>query len=75
MLKMLWLAAGARALRCPRRAAPLRSLVARRAQYDVAAVEAKWQRHWDEEKTFAATRTAGREKKYVLDMFPSAAAS
>ena len=42
----------------------------RRAAYDVAEVEGRWQRYWDDEQTFATSRTAGREKKYVLDMFP-----
>jgi leucyl-tRNA synthetase len=40
------------------------------ARYNHAEVEARWQRHWDEHETFKATRTAGRPKRYVLDMFP-----
>ena len=40
------------------------------AAYDHATVEAKWQRYWDEHRTFEATRRPGKEKKFVLDMFP-----
>jgi leucyl-tRNA synthetase len=39
-------------------------------RYDPAAIEPKWQKHWEENRTFAATRTAGRPKAYILDMFP-----
>ena len=39
-------------------------------RYAPAAIEPKWQAHWDEHQTFRATRTAGRPKKYILDMFP-----
>ncbi|MBX3188997.1 MAG: leucine--tRNA ligase [Labilithrix sp.] len=38
--------------------------------YDPAVVEPKWQRYWEENKTFRATRRPGRPKKYILDMFP-----
>ena len=66
---MLCVAArGARALRAP--VATRRSLVARRAAYDVAQVEEKWQRFWDDDKTFRSERNAGKDKKYILDMFP-----
>ena len=66
---MLCVAArGARALRAP--VATRRSLVARRAAYDVAQVEEKWQRFWDDDKTFKSQRTEGKDKKYMLDMFP-----
>ena len=58
----------ARALRAP--VATRRSLVARRAAYDVAQVEEKWQRFWDDDKTFKSQRNAGKDKKYILDMFP-----
>ncbi|MBS2016943.1 MAG: leucine--tRNA ligase [Deltaproteobacteria bacterium] len=40
------------------------------APYDPAVIEPKWQRYWEENKTFRAERHAGREKMYVLDMFP-----
>ncbi len=41
-----------------------------RARYNPAEIEPKWQRIWDERRTFAAERHAGRPKAYVLDMFP-----
>ena len=68
----LALLAGARALRPAARPRSLaRGLATRRpAAYDVAEVEARWQARWDDEKTFASERREGREKKYVLDMFP-----
>jgi len=34
------------------------------------SMEARWQRFWAENKVFAATRRPGRDKFYVLDMFP-----
>ena len=42
------------------------------ARYNPAVIEAKWQKYWDENKTFAAPRppAAGAKKYYVLDMFP-----
>jgi leucyl-tRNA synthetase len=39
-------------------------------RYDPHAIEPKWQKRWDEEKTFRAVRHEGRPKAYVLDMFP-----
>ena len=62
-----------------RRLSPLRPLLARcrRASgtsapdaYNHAAVEAKWQQRWDDSGLHRASRREGREKKYVLDMFP-----
>jgi leucyl-tRNA synthetase len=41
-----------------------------RPRYNPADVEPKWQRRWDEAQTFRASRSPGRPKKYVLDMFP-----
>src|SRR5215510_15481235 len=41
-----------------------------REGYDPSVIEPKWQRHWEEHKTFRAERHAGRPKRYVLDMFP-----
>ena len=39
--------------------------------YDPAAVEAKWQGHWDQNKTFAVRDDLPREQcYYVLEMFP-----
>ncbi len=43
---------------------------AEREAYDPSVLEPKWQRLWEEQKTFRATRHAGRPKLYVLDMFP-----
>ena len=40
-------------------------------QYPFANVETKWQRYWDENKTFQTPiRNLDKPKKYVLDMFP-----
>ncbi len=33
-------------------------------------IEKKWQRHWEENKTFKTENTPGKEKFYALDMFP-----
>jgi leucyl-tRNA synthetase len=41
-----------------------------RARYEPSTIEPKWQRIWDEQQTFRATRHPGRKKLYVLDMFP-----
>ena len=38
--------------------------------YDFSAIEKKWQKFWDDHKTFKATEIPGKEKLYVLDMFP-----
>jgi leucyl-tRNA synthetase len=43
---------------------------ATRSRYSPAEIEPKWQRIWDERGTFRAERRAGREKRYILDMFP-----
>ncbi len=39
-------------------------------KYDHRAVEAKWQKYWDEHKTFATEVDRSKPKYYVLDMFP-----
>eukprot|EP00466_Bigelowiella_natans_P003765 jgi/Bigna1/57435/fgenesh1_pm.14_\ len=40
-------------------------------KYDFAQIEPKWQRRWQEEKTFATPeRDSKKQKKYILDMFP-----
>jgi leucyl-tRNA synthetase len=39
-------------------------------RYDPAAVEAKWQRRWDEGRAFAARVAPDRARAYVLEMFP-----
>ena len=38
--------------------------------YDFRAIEARWQLHWDEHRTFATDIDPERPKYYVLDMFP-----
>lgn len=38
--------------------------------YRPTQLEPKWQRYWDENKTFATTEDAGKPKFYALDMFP-----
>ena len=38
--------------------------------YDFAGIESRWQQYWENEGTFGARRREGKEKKYVLDMFP-----
>ena len=42
----------------------------RRERYDHASIEPRWQAHWEDNQTFKAERREGREKRYVLDMFP-----
>lgn len=37
--------------------------------YDPKTIEPKWQRYWESHKTFKTT-DSGKEKVYVLDMFP-----
>lgn len=39
-------------------------------RYSAADIEAKWQDAWDKAGIFQATRTAGKPKYYVLEMFP-----
>ena len=41
-----------------------------RKKYNPQAIEARWQRVWEEEGTFAATERDDREKFYLLVMFP-----
>jgi leucyl-tRNA synthetase len=41
-----------------------------RERYNPAVIEPKWQKIWEERQTFRAERHAGKEKLYVLDMFP-----
>ena len=40
------------------------------APYDFAAIEKKWQKIWDEEKTFAASDDFSKPKYYTLIEFP-----
>jgi leucyl-tRNA synthetase len=40
-------------------------------RYDAKRIEPKWQQYWEQNKTFQAVNFAeGKEKLYVLDMFP-----
>jgi leucyl-tRNA synthetase len=39
-------------------------------RYNPAAIEPKWQRYWEANRTFAAARLPTGPKMYVLDMFP-----
>ncbi|MBD2844488.1 leucine--tRNA ligase [Paenibacillus sp. IB182496] len=38
--------------------------------YNPLVIEPKWQRHWEEHKTFKTTEDADKPKFYALDMFP-----
>src|SRR5262245_21057476 len=38
--------------------------------YHPQAIEPKWQRYWQERRTFATPDTSTRPKYYILDMFP-----
>ena len=39
-------------------------------RYTPATIEPKWQRYWEEQKTFKTPDMPTAEKLYVLDMFP-----
>src|SRR5688572_27586473 len=39
-------------------------------RYNPATIEPKWQRFWEEQRTFAVPRMPRGQKLYVLDMFP-----
>ena len=39
-------------------------------KYDHKAVEAKWQKKWEEEKLYMTPSPKSGKKKYILDMFP-----
>ena len=38
--------------------------------YDHKRIEQKWQRYWDEHKTFKTTEDSDKKNYYALDMFP-----
>ncbi len=38
--------------------------------YNPKVIEPKWQRFWDEHKTFRSPDRSDRPKYYILDMFP-----
>jgi len=39
-------------------------------RYDFKEIEAKWQKHWLDAKSFATVEDNSKEKYYVLEMFP-----
>ncbi len=39
-------------------------------EYNFTEIERKWQRYWDEHKTFSVHADPSKPKYYVLDMFP-----
>ncbi len=39
-------------------------------EYNFSEIEPKWQKVWDEQKTFKAVKDNSKPKYYVLDMFP-----
>ena len=39
-------------------------------EYDFSAIEKKWQKYWEDNKTFKAEDISDKKKLYVLDMFP-----
>ena len=39
-------------------------------KYDPIAIEEKWQKKWEEEKTFKVTEDPNKKKYYLLEMFP-----
>ena len=39
-------------------------------KYDFQRIEAKWQRYWEEHRTFQSHRDLRKQKLYVLDMYP-----
>ncbi|WP_395054724.1 leucine--tRNA ligase [Flavobacterium sp.] len=39
-------------------------------KYNPTEIDAKWQKHWAQNQTFAASNTSIKPKYYVLDMFP-----
>ena len=41
-----------------------------RMKYNPNQIEAKWQKYWAENQTFAASNHSAKPKYYVLDMFP-----
>ncbi|MEL6545336.1 MAG: class I tRNA ligase family protein, partial [Myxococcota bacterium] len=39
-------------------------------RYTPAEIEPKWQRYWDEHRTFATDSESSKPARYILDMFP-----
>ena len=40
------------------------------ARYNPAKTEQKWQEYWSKNEIFVSARDDGKEKYYVLEMFP-----
>ncbi len=40
------------------------------SKYDFSAIEAKWQKHWEENKFFKVSEHSSKPKYYDLEMFP-----
>ncbi|MGE4313648.1 MAG: leucine--tRNA ligase [Pseudobdellovibrionaceae bacterium] len=40
------------------------------SRYNIAETEAKWRKLWDEKRVFEAEKDSGKDKFYVLEMFP-----
>ena len=38
--------------------------------YNFTEIEAKWQKYWEDNKTFKAENKSEKPKYYILDMFP-----
>jgi leucyl-tRNA synthetase len=38
--------------------------------YNFTEIEAKWQKYWEDNKTFKAENKSAKPKYYILDMFP-----
>ena len=38
--------------------------------YDFREIEAKWQKYWEQHRTFKVENSVDMPKFYVLDMFP-----
>ncbi len=38
--------------------------------YNPSSIELKWQKHWEEERKYYVRETPGKEKYYLLEMFP-----
>ncbi len=39
-------------------------------KYNHKRVEKKWQKRWEDDKLYRTKESAGKEKRYILDMFP-----
>ncbi|MGZ5245358.1 MAG: class I tRNA ligase family protein, partial [Bacteroidia bacterium] len=40
------------------------------ADYNFREIEEKWQKHWEDDQTFATNENSGKQPYYILDMFP-----